>query len=162
MKLQTLWKCWNEDGNDNNVELLFALDEYTVENNYEAWTEGVKAACAAYGIEESETRVAYIEIDLNAIAVLFAPAQTTGRVMSEGACGHYLGQTGAIGVFCRLPDGHDGEHMSIAQIASSEKPICPDGGTCHHSCLGRDCFRVRTCAPLSGVYADDEWPEGLR
>lgn len=36
-------------------------------------------------------------------------------------------------------------------------PGCPDGGTCHHNCQDK-CFRVQCCGPLSGVYADDEWP----
>lgn len=42
---------------------------------------------------------------------------------------------------------------------------CPDGGTCHHGCTlapGVDvpCYRVRSCAPLSGVYVPDDgsWP----
>lgn len=41
------------------------------------------------------------------------------------------------------------------------RTICPDGGTCHHQC-GPDqiCFRVACCEPLSGVYPNDEWPEG--
>jgi hypothetical protein len=43
-----------------------------------------------------------------------------------------------------------------------EVPVCPDGGTCHHCCTGRGCFRVDCCEPLSGVYVDDKWPEGLR
>lgn len=41
-------------------------------------------------------------------------------------------------------------------------PGCPDGGTCHHYCPTgslSDCFRVSSCAPLSGVYVDDTWPE---
>lgn len=40
--------------------------------------------------------------------------------------------------------------------------VCPDGGACHHSCPDgslRNCFRVACCAPLSGVYANDRWPE---
>lgn len=42
------------------------------------------------------------------------------------------------------------------------RPVCPDGGTCHHSCASGslpDCFRVSCCAPLSGVYINDRWPE---
>lgn len=35
---------------------------------------------------------------------------------------------------------------------------CPDGGACHHECYGAHCFRVSACAPLSGVYENDEWP----
>lgn len=46
----------------------------------------------------------------------------------------------------------------------SRHNACPDGGTCHHGCdFDRpECFRVRTCEPLSGVFADDRWPEGVR
>jgi hypothetical protein len=43
-----------------------------------------------------------------------------------------------------------------------ERPVCPDGGTCHHACPGRSCFRVNNCAPLSGVYVNDEWPLAIR
>lgn len=42
------------------------------------------------------------------------------------------------------------------------RPGCPDGGTCHHQCASgslTDCFRVSACAPLSGVYVNDRWPE---
>lgn len=42
--------------------------------------------------------------------------------------------------------------------ALNEHYPCPDGGTCHHGCMEGDCFRVRTCEPLSGVFANDEWP----
>lgn len=39
--------------------------------------------------------------------------------------------------------------------------ICPDGGVCHHWCQGLDCFRTRCCEPLSGIYPNDRWPEGI-
>lgn len=40
--------------------------------------------------------------------------------------------------------------------------VCPDGGACHHRCeTMQRCFRVRACAPLSGVYLNDEWPKEL-
>jgi hypothetical protein len=39
---------------------------------------------------------------------------------------------------------------------------CPDGGVCHHDCGPDECFRVKACEPLSGVYPDDEWPETVR
>lgn len=43
------------------------------------------------------------------------------------------------------------------------KIMCPDGGTCHHECPGAaQCFRVLACAPLSGVFPDDRWPEEAR
>jgi hypothetical protein len=37
---------------------------------------------------------------------------------------------------------------------------CPDDGYCHHLCEAAEkpCFRVRFCAPLSGVFPDNEWP----
>lgn len=40
----------------------------------------------------------------------------------------------------------------------SERKCCPDGGRCHHACQPNECYRVRCCAPLSGVYADERWP----
>lgn len=48
-----------------------------------------------------------------------------------------------------------------APIGSQAERGCPDGGTCHHACL-RQCFRVQSCGPLSGVYPDNEWPEDIR
>jgi len=33
---------------------------------------------------------------------------------------------------------------------------CPDEGVCHHSC-SETCWRVDNAAPLSGVFAEDEW-----
>lgn len=43
-----------------------------------------------------------------------------------------------------------------------EPSRCPDGGRCHHSCVRTDqCFRVRTCSPLSGVFPNDEWPDEI-
>lgn len=33
---------------------------------------------------------------------------------------------------------------------------CPDDGACHHNCLADECFRVRSCLPLSD-YGED-WP----
>ncbi|MFC9432755.1 hypothetical protein [Nocardia sp. NPDC057030] len=40
----------------------------------------------------------------------------------------------------------------------NETHLCPDGGTCHHVCAPADCFRVRCCGPLSGVFPGDTWP----
>jgi hypothetical protein len=37
---------------------------------------------------------------------------------------------------------------------------CPDGGTCHHACR-TGCHRVTWSGPLSGVFPDDTWPEGI-
>lgn len=39
---------------------------------------------------------------------------------------------------------------------------CPDDGVCFHGCdpgLLDNCWRFRTCEPLSGVFPNDEWPE---
>ena len=44
-------------------------------------------------------------------------------------------------------------------MSERERPVCPDGGACHHECKPRQCFRVHSCGPLSGVYKDDEWPK---
>jgi hypothetical protein len=43
----------------------------------------------------------------------------------------------------------------------SKPRLCPDGGTCHHQCQ-KGCFRVKACAPLSGVYPDDWWPASVQ
>lgn len=39
----------------------------------------------------------------------------------------------------------------------SKRLTCPDEGMCHHLCA-RSCWRVGTCAPLSGVFPDNLWP----
>jgi len=41
-----------------------------------------------------------------------------------------------------------------------ERPGCPDGGRCHHGCVGGYCFRVDCCEPLSG-YREGEPLAGL-
>lgn len=47
-------------------------------------------------------------------------------------------------------------------IEATEPPMCPDGGTCHHSC-GHNCFRVLCCDPLSAAkFPGDRWPEGAK
>lgn len=33
--------------------------------------------------------------------------------------------------------------------------LCRDGGACHHSCKPWECYREKTCAPLSGY--DGPW-----
>lgn len=38
---------------------------------------------------------------------------------------------------------------------------CPDGGTCHHECGRAECFRVHSCAPFSGLYKGDQWPDSI-
>ena len=37
---------------------------------------------------------------------------------------------------------------------------CPDDGTCHsvEPCGPRDCYRVKTCGPLTGAFPGDVWP----
>lgn len=36
--------------------------------------------------------------------------------------------------------------------------VCPDGGRCHHSCLGERCWRRETgCVPLSASGLGDDW-----
>jgi hypothetical protein len=37
---------------------------------------------------------------------------------------------------------------------------CPDDGKCHHECLPMQCFRVRSCAPLSSY--GEEWPAEVK
>ena len=81
MRLWTLWKIWD----DNNVELLFALDEYTVEGNWEAWEKGVKDACEGYKITEADTRIVKINIDAAPIAALFEPVEIAGVVEAADA-----------------------------------------------------------------------------
>lgn len=49
-----------------------------------------------------------------------------------------------------------GEHA----LPVGEGMRCPDGGTCHHSCV-TFCFRVDHAGPLSGVFPNDEWPDGV-
>lgn len=49
-----------------------------------------------------------------------------------------------------------------AIIAETEPAArrCPDDAVCHHGC-SRGCFRVACCGPLSGVYANDDWPHRI-
>lgn len=77
MKLHTLWKIWDGD----NVELLFALDEYTVENNFEAWDEGVKKACEDYKITEGDTRIVLVEVPAAPIVAAFRPIKVKGTLV---------------------------------------------------------------------------------
>lgn len=39
---------------------------------------------------------------------------------------------------------------------------CPDGGRCHHECTNGQCYRVKCCGPLSGVFPGDEWPDAVK
>lgn len=53
--------------------------------------------------------------------------------------------------------------MTDLKAGDETRRACPDEGTCHHGCeVGRPCFRVLCCGPLSGVYPRDEWPQDLR
>lgn len=47
---------------------------------------------------------------------------------------------------------------AVGNLQLAHDRVCPDGGTCHHSCKMTECFRVRSCSPLSGVYPSNEWP----
>jgi hypothetical protein len=76
MKLHTLWKIWDDD----NVELLFALDEYTVEQNWEAWEDGCKAARDRYKITEADTREVLIDVPYKPIVAVFQPVQIEGEI----------------------------------------------------------------------------------
>jgi hypothetical protein len=52
--------------------------------------------------------------------------------------------------------------IEAIETPTAPRPICPDGGTCHHHCPNGSlhaCFRVSSCAPLSGVYTNDRWPD---
>lgn len=65
------------------------------------------------------------------------------------------------------PGGRGRAQAALRRIYEAEenapRTICPDGGTCHHTCaIDALCFRVETCGPLSGVYPNDEWPRGVR
>lgn len=77
--LHTLWKIWDDD----NVELLFALDEYTVEGNFKVWEAGVREACARYKITEADTREAVIRVNVAPIEAAFREVQTTGEVVAD-------------------------------------------------------------------------------
>lgn len=43
----------------------------------------------------------------------------------------------------------------------SDRRLCPDAGVCHHDCKPSACYRVRSCAPLSGVFVGDRWPDNV-
>lgn len=78
MKIWTLWKQWDDDG----LELLFALDNNTVAENWEAWDAGCKAARDRYGITEVDTREVIITVNAAPIVAAFEPAETIGRITS--------------------------------------------------------------------------------
>ena len=73
---------------------------------------------------------------------------------------------------CRtcLSTWHEGEtprhfhDCDDVQDGEGRRLKCPDGGACHHACDKDDgtCWRVRTCAPLSNVFPNDEWPEDVK
>jgi hypothetical protein len=77
MRLHTLWKLWDDD----LPELLFALDEYTVEANYGAWVEGCAAACKRYGIVEGlDTREVIVHVGRKPIVEAFQAVEVSGSV----------------------------------------------------------------------------------
>lgn len=58
-----------------------------------------------------------------------------------------------IALKSKMPPPHD----YYPSLAAPDLGKCPDGGWCHHGCVGR-CCRVDSSGPLSGVYPDDKWP----
>lgn len=69
------------------------------------------------------------------------------------AAGHQVTvRDAADGTERRLP-------ATACTVIRADPSGCPDGGRCHHLCGRTECFRVRTCGPLSGTYPDDEWPD---
>lgn len=79
MNIHTLWKTWDDD----SLELLFALDEYTVEQNWDAWQEGCKAARERYGIQEVDTREVIVSVPHKAILDAFMVPEVYGRIVLE-------------------------------------------------------------------------------
>lgn len=73
-----------------------------------------------------------------------------GRRMTADEAAAYLRDGGITCLACER------------QASMPIRPPCPDGGTCHHRCAPPQCMRVSTCAPLSGVFPDDEWPAEIR
>lgn len=53
------------------------------------------------------------------------------------------------------------DHVTLAPLVLGDQKFCPDGGKCTHDC-DNECWRVATCAPLSNVFEDDNWPPHLR
>lgn len=79
MNIITLWKAWDDD----SLELLFAVDEYTSTENPGVWEEGVKAALDRYKIVEADTRVVTIKFDGRPIEALFNPLEIGGLVLGS-------------------------------------------------------------------------------
>lgn len=67
-----------------------------------------------------------------------------------------------LGILDRLEDPYYGKFDSPtwAILRQIRKEVvggdCPDGGTCHHGCVG-PCFRVACCGPLTDY--GEEWTE---
>jgi hypothetical protein len=76
MRIRTLWKTWDDD----DLELLFALDDETTATNWQAWEDGCKAARVRYGIGEVDTREAIIHVPHGPIAALFEVPEIQGTV----------------------------------------------------------------------------------
>lgn len=78
MKIHTLWKLWDHE----SLELLFALDEGTIEENWDAWVDGCKAARERYGLTEADTREVIITVSYESVLGAFLASETTGTVES--------------------------------------------------------------------------------
>lgn len=83
MKLHTLWKMWDDGG----VELVFALDEYTAEQNWQAWQDGVTAACKRYGITPADLREVVISVPEQPIIDAFRATEVAGQIIPPSATG---------------------------------------------------------------------------
>lgn len=52
---------------------------------------------------------------------------------------------------------HDAVGLIDGVQVAVERQFCPDGGTCHHTCV-TTCYRTTACEPLLGVFPNDRWP----
>jgi hypothetical protein len=77
MRIHTLWKQWDDD----EVELIFALDDGTLSENYAAWEEGCEAALTRYGIQPEDTRHLIVEFPGAAIYNAFEVPWSRGIVV---------------------------------------------------------------------------------
>lgn len=91
-----------------------------------------------------------------------------GELASHKAAIRLL-QEQAAAVLADMPTGISGPALVGLEILIPKDVLeaaqnlvhkeCPDGGRCHHTCKEGECFRVRACGPLLGVYPDDRWPD---
>jgi hypothetical protein len=52
------------------------------------------------------------------------------------------------------------KHLIWVRQCMFDNGMCPDGGTCHHSCKDqspKECFRMGGCVPLTGSALSDSW-----